>query len=381
MALDPTVAWLERLVALDSASSRDNAPIVRLIEPFLQRLGFATQRHASHDAAGVAKENLVAVYGTVPAAGNHGLALVGHTDTVPGDPAWREALTLTLGGAANDQLFGRGACDTKGFIACALSAVASIDLAALREPLWLVFTADEETGCLGAKRLAELRALRPLHAIVGEPTSLRPIRSHKGYGLAELAVHGEEGHSAYPERGASAIAGAAALLRDLEALANELALRSDPAFDPPHTTLNVGLIAGGTAKNIIPGECRFPVEWRPLPSERPGEFPEKLRALGARLHASRPRLSVEVVVLREDAGVETPAEAPLVRFLEAATGNAAGSVSFGTEAPELARLGATPVIFGPGDIRVAHRTGEFVPVEELSRCREVLSAAIEHLCG
>lgn len=376
--LEPLLA---RLVAIDSVSARDNSPVIELLESELRPLGFDLRRHASVDALGVEKQNLVAVRGPVPAHGPSGLALVGHTDTVPYSAAWKDALRLTRGaGPESDRLYGRGACDTKGFIACALRAVAAADLGALRAPLWLAFTADEETGCLGAKRLAELHALWPRHAIVGEPTSLTPVRAHKGYCLAEITVRGIEAHSAYPDRGASAIGGAGELLGDLEALARELEAKIDPAFDPPHTTINVGLISGGKAKNIIPGECRFTVEWRPLPGDAPGELPGRLRALTARLTARRPRLTCEVVVLREDGGAATRRDAELVRFLEAQSGRAAASVSFGTEAPELAALGAEPVVFGPGDIRVAHQTGEFVPMADLERCSQILGAAIEQFC-
>ncbi len=365
---------LREIVAIDSVSSRSNAPVVDLLEARVQRLGFATRRHPSRDAAGVEKVNLVARAGPDR---DGGLALVGHTDTVPYAPDWHEALALTR---KDDALYGRGACDTKGFIACALSALARIDLPKLREPLWLAFTADEETGCLGAKELLRVGALQPAHAIVGEPTGLQPIRAGKGYCFGEVRVRGVAGHSAYPERGASAIAGAAELVRGLEALAGVLAARKNPAFDPPYTTLNVGVIAGGQAKNVIPEACRFTLEWRPLPGDDREEVPAFVRDMGHRLEAARPGLAVEVAVMRADAGVDTPADAPLVRFLEERSGKPAGTVAFGTEAPELSQLGAAAVVFGPGDIRVAHRTGEHVPVADLERCTSVLAAAIERFC-
>ncbi len=369
---------LRRLVAIDSVSSRSNAPIIELLEYEAQRLGFATQRHGYRDAAGVEKLNLVAQIGPDPGEAHRGLALVGHTDTVPYDAAWRDALELTRAG---DRLLGRGACDTKGFIACALTAAARADLLGLREPLWLAFTADEEVGCLGAKELARVGALRPRHAIVGEPTQLKPVRANKGYCLADIRVSGVEGHSAYPDSGASAIVGATDLILGLEQLSVELAGRADRAFDPPHTTLNVGTISGGKAKNIIPGECHFTLEWRPVPSDDPNEVPERVHQLIRRLIETRPRLDAKLELVRIDAGVDTPATAPLVRFLEEQSGSQAGTVSFGTEAPELAALGAEPVVFGPGDIRVAHQTGEFVPSGDLVRCTEILGAAILRFCG
>ncbi|PYS32506.1 MAG: hypothetical protein DMF75_11785, partial [Acidobacteria bacterium] len=192
------------------------------------------------------------------------LALVGHTDTVPYDPNWTEALKLT---ESDGQLYGRGACDTKAFIAATLTAIENIDLEKLKKPLALVFTADEEIGCLGAKRLADARPFNARYAIVGEPTSLQPMRAGKGYCLAEITVHGREAHSAYPQLGASAIFHASRLINRIEEIAEDLKSDARADFDPPYTTLNVGLIEGGTAKNIVPGECRFTLEWRTIPGQ------------------------------------------------------------------------------------------------------------------
>ena len=368
---------LKALVGVDSVSHLPNAPLVDLLEGRLRTLGFATERFPYRDPQGVEKVNLVSRAGP-PREGNAGLALVGHTDTVPYDRTWGAALTLT---ARDGKLYGRGACDTKGFIACALAAASRVDLRALREPLFVALTADEEVGCLGAKELLRRGALRPRHAIVGEPTELRPIRAHKGYCLGEIVVRGVEGHSAYPARGESAIFGAGELLRGLEALAAELARGGDPAFDPPQTTLNVGLVSGGKAKNIVPGECRLTLEWRPVPGDRLDAVAGRVRELCAELVRARPRLSAALNVSRTDAGASTPPGAELVRFLEEESGKPAGAVSFGTEAPELAALGAEPVIFGPGDIRVAHQTGEFVPEADLERCSAILERAISRFCG
>jgi acetylornithine deacetylase len=278
-------------------------------------------------------------------------------------------------------LYGRGACDTKGFIAAALAALEETEVGRLARPFALVLTADEEVGCLGAKRLAEARPFTARHAVVGEPTSLQPMRAGKGYCLAEVVVRGREGHSAYPHLGASAIARAARLVTRVEAVAEELKRDAHEAFDPPHTTLNVGFISGGTAKNIIAGECRFTLEWRPVPGQRPELAAELVRREAEALRAADEGFDYEVRVTRLDGGAETRADAPLVVALEGLTGRAAGTVSFGTEAPQLAELGADAVVFGPGDIRVAHRTGEFVPAAELRECARILRRTIERFCG
>jgi acetylornithine deacetylase len=306
------------------------------------------------------------------------LALVGHTDTVPFDPAWAEALTLT---ERDGKLYGRGACDTKGFIAAALAALEGVNVERLTRPLALVLTADEEVGCLGAKRLAEAKPFRARHAVVGEPTSLRPMRAGKGYCLAEVTVRGREGHSAYPHLGASAIMRAARLVNRIEAVSEELKGDAHEAFDPPHTTLNVGVIQGGTAKNVIAGECRFTLEWRPVPGQPPGLVADLVRREVARLREHDRGFDCEVSVTRLDAGAETREDAPLVKALEELTWRSAGTVSFGTEAPQMAELGADAVVFGPGDIRVAHRTGEFVPAAELRECARILRRTIERFCG
>lgn len=368
------VDTLTRLVAVDTTSSLSNTPIADLLESMLLPLGFSVRRLAYQDAAGVEKVNLVAqVGGEAPPA----LALVGHTDTVPWDPRWNEALALT---SRDGLLFGRGTCDTKGFIACALDAVSRLDRAALRAPLALVFTAEEEIGCLGAKRLAAERVLAPRFAIVGEPTSLRPIRAHKAYSLAEVRIGGKEAHSSNPRAGHSAILAAAELVGRLERLAVELEAEADPDFSPPHTTLNVGRIAGGTAANVVPGSCGVLLEWRAIPSQPTTRVLDATRALAAEVARAR-GVEIEVVPLRSEPGLDTPPDATLVRFLEEASGQGCGTVAFGTEGPELAELGAETVVFGPGDIAQAHKSGENILRAELERCSEILSSAIARFCG
>jgi acetylornithine deacetylase len=299
---------------------------------------------------------------------------VGHTDTVPYDPNWSEATKLT---ERDGKLYGRGACDTKGFIAAALTAVENVRP---NKPLALIFTADEEVGLLGAKKLAQAKPLRVRYSIVGEPTSLKPIRAGKGYSLAEVIVKGREAHSAYPAFGASAVFRAARLINRLEAIAIQLRQDQYAAFDPPYTTLNIGLIHGGSAKNVLAGECRFTLEWRPIPTQPSEHVLELLNAAIAEEMKVDPDFQCVVDASRQDTGFETSPDSPLVQLLEQATGNEAGTVAFGTEAAQMMALGAEAVVIGPGDIREAHRTGEFVPVDELERCAEVLRQSIQQLC-
>jgi acetylornithine deacetylase len=370
---------LADLVAINSVSSRSNAEIVDYLSQRCEMFGLRVQRFPYADETGSEKANLIALAGAEFAEGppRVELALIGHTDTVPFDPNWKDALHLTEGA---DKLYGRGSCDTKAFIAAALTAIETLDLKNLPLPLALIFTADEEIGLLGAKRLAEARAINPRYAIVGEPTSLRPIRAGKGYCLAEVSIKGREAHSAYPDLGTSAIFRAAKLLTRIEELAVELKTYEHSAFDPPYTTLNVGLIHGGTAKNVIPGECRFTLEWRPVPGQGPNGLLDLLFTAIEEEKSLDPNFDCQVDAARADKGFETSPDSKLVRVLEELSGQKAGTVSFGTEAAEMTELGAEAVVVGPGDIRVAHRNGEFVPITELEACVSILRQAIERLC-
>ena len=364
---------LSELVAIDSVSSRSNSTIIEYLQHRCERAGFAVKRFSYND--GNEKINLLASIGDDHSYAE--LALVGHTDTVPYDPNWIEATTLT---EKDGKLFGRGACDTKGFIAAALTAIDNVDLDRLKRPPALIFTADEEIGLLGAKYLAEVNPIRVRYSIVGEPTSLQPIRAGKGYALAEVIVRGREAHSAYPALGSSAVFRAARLVSRLEGIAQEVQSETHDGFDPPFTTLNVGVINGGTAKNVIAGECRFTLEWRPIPTQNPTLVLDRLHAAIEEEQKSDRDFDCEIDFSRKDSGFETSSESPLVTFLEDTTKKKAGSVAFGTEGAQMARLGSEAVVLGPGDIRHAHRTGEFVPIDDLNRCVEILTQAVDHFC-
>ncbi len=374
----PVEETLAELVSIDSVSSRSNTEIISYLATRCQAAGLAVKRFLHIDAAGIEKTNLVALAGAEFSDKLAiELALVGHTDTVPYDPTWTEALRLT---AKDGKLFGRGACDTKAFIAATLTAIESTDLSQLKKPLALVFTSDEEIGCLGAKRLAEARPFAAQYAIVGEPTSLQPMRAGKGYCLAEITVRGREAHSAYPGLGASAIFRAARLIERIELIAEKLKSDQRAGFDPPYTTVNVGIINGGSAKNVVAGRCRFTLEWRPIPGQKSDHVLNLVKRAVEDLQKHDSDFVCEIDAARVDESFETRADSSLVQFLEQASGNASGTVAFGTEAPSMIALGADAVVFGPGDIRVAHRTGEFVPVDQLHECVNTLRQAIEHFC-
>ena len=342
---------LRELVAISSVSSISNRPVIEFVKA---RLSWPATEFTYLDANGVEKVNCV--FGRPDAR----LALVCHTDTVPFD----EKLSARCEG---DKVWGRGSCDTKGFLAAAITALEAAGAADVS----LVLTADEEIGCVGAKHLLAQRAISPRFAIVGEPTSLQPIRAGKGYALAEVIVAGREAHSAFPALGVSAISRAAHLIQRIEEFGRELEKQTDSAFDPAFTTINIGQISGGTAKNIIAGECRFLVEWRPIPSQDPHYVAHTLSEIVGDVG--------RVEVRRAEGGFATAAASQLVELLERESGRAAGAVSFGTEAPQLTSLGAETVVFGPGSMSVAHTTGEFVPVSDLERCADIVRRVIAGL--
>lgn len=371
---------LAELVSIDSVSSRSNREMIEYAEARCAARGMQIHHFPYMDEQGVEKINMLAIAHSSTrgvSLDEIELTLVGHTDTVPYNSAWTEALKLT---ERDGKLYGRGACDTKGFIAAAITAMEQIEFSDLRRPLALLFTADEEIGCFGAKRLADTRAFTTRYAIVGEPTSLQPIRAGKGYCLAGVTVRGRACHSAHPDCGASAIFRAARLISRIEQIAERLRDEPNSLFDPPYTTVNVGMIRGGVAKNVVADSCRFTLEWRPVPGQDPERALHLIKEAIEDLRTSDEDFEVEVDAARLDGGVETRADSRIVRALEEASGKSAGTVAFGTEAPQLARLGAEAVVFGPGTIRVAHTDGEFVPVAELDECARILTRMIEQFC-
>lgn len=368
---------LRELVAIPSVSQLSNRPVIVWLQQWFTRLGWHQRVLSYRDQNGLDKLNLMVspqpfAEGTVSVE----LAVVCHTDTVPFDRSWAEATRLV---ERDGMLHGCGACDVKGFLACMLATAAELREANLSRPLVFVFTADEEIGCRGAKFLLQENALRARCAIVGEPTSLVPARAGKGYALAEVRVTGQSAHSAYPEAGRSAILAAARMLREVEQLATELQSDRNDAFSPAWTTINVGEIRGGTAKNIVPAECTFLVEWRPIPPQDPGLVGEALQRI-AREHTGD-GIGVEVNISRVETGFETPAGRRVLAALLGDSGVSPQALAFGTEAPWLAKMGAEAVVFGPGSMLTAHSPRECVPKGELDRCVHILRAAIEGLCS
>jgi acetylornithine deacetylase len=357
------VEHLLELIRIPSVSSISNRVVVEYASNVFHHVGWDVLITSYVDASGIEKLNLVAAPPRQSANDSTAeLAFLCHTDTVPFAPDWAEALDAAV---IDDVVHGCGACDVKGFLACLLAAVCEVKSVDLKHGLRIALTADEEIGCVGASRLLNSNLIRPRSIVIGEPTSLHPARAGKGYCLAEVTVLGQEAHSAHPLQGRSAIYGAAQMIREIEIFAQHLAEERNEFFDPPFTTINVGTIQGGTAKNIIPGRCSFLVEWRPVPGSAGWAVTEAIAKIGDEISKSDPAFRFELKVLRQQVGFETTPESDLVRTMEELTERQAISIPFGSEANIFAAVAEEIIVFGPGDMRTAHSPRECVSISEL----------------
>ena len=372
---------LARLIAFDTTSRNSNLPLADFLADYLDRPGVRVERNPSADGA---KANLIVWVGPEPSGDRRGLVLSGHMDTVPADEAgWRsDPFTLTDEG---DRWVARGSCDMKGFLAVAANLAAEVDPASLRAPLALVFTYDEEVGTLGARRLTETfpeAGALPRSAIIGEPTSLRVARVHKGHLKVRITLHGRSAHSGYPHLGLNAIEPAGRVIEALTRLRHELQAETVPNRDlfpeVPFVPLNVGTIQGGSAINVVPDRCIVEVGVRPLPGVDSADLAERIRR--AAIESAAP-FEPDVEVLSDSPPMLLEEGSPIHRHLCALVGQDAGaSVSFATDAGWLQRLGMDCAIFGPGTIEVAHKPNESLPKSEFAAARELLARTIQAFC-
>lgn len=374
------IEMMEQLIACPSVSSfnpeldQSNQAVVQLLAGWLEPLGFRIEICPLPGHPG--KFNLIATAGQ----GDDGLVLSGHTDTVPFDAGrWsHDPLKLTR---RDGRLYGLGTSDMKGFFALALAAVHGLDMDRLTQPLTILATADEESSMSGAKALvAEGRRLGR-HALIGEPTGLKPIRMHKGISMETLRLLGKAGHSSDPALGVSALEGMHRAIGEILRWRDELQRRHrNPQFQVEVPTLNLGRIQGGDSPNRICAECELHFDLRPLPGMDLGE----LRAeLSARLHALLQDSGLSLELESSFDGIpalETPAGAAIVRAAEGLTGEEAISVSYGTEGPYLQALGMETVILGAGDIDQAHQPDEYLGEERIEPMIEILQGMIQRFC-
>ena len=374
------IPMIRDLIATPSVSStqpgwdQSNEAVIDLLEGWLQPLGFRVERLAIAGAPG--KFNLIANAG----GGAGGLVLAGHTDTVPYDAKrWRsDPFELT---ERDSRLYGLGTSDMKAFFALVIEAVRDLDLRSLRHPLTLLATADEESSMCGAQSLVDTNRRLGRHALIGEPTGLRPVRTHKGIVMESIRLIGRSGHSSNPALGVSALEGMYRVIGDLLRWRQELqSVHRNPLFAVDVPTLNFGHIHGGDNPNRICGECELQIDIRPLPGmaldDLRGELSHRLSRLlegsGLALELTSPFGGIPAM--------ETPAGAEIVRVTEEMTGHQAGAVAFGTEAPYLQQLGMETVILGPGDIDQAHQPDEYLGLERIAPMVKLLRDLIRRFC-
>jgi acetylornithine deacetylase len=313
--------------------------------------------------------------------------LSGHTDVVPveGQDWTVPPIALT---ARDGRLYGRGTADMKGFLACALAA--ALRAGALRTPLHLALSHDEEIGCVGVRSLIDMLAgapVRPRLCIVGEPTSMQVVTGHKGKTALRVRCTGREGHSALAPEALNAIHLACDMIgaiREVQAEVADGGLR-DAGYDVPYTTLHVGRIEGGVALNIVPNACGFDFEIRNLAGDDPealiGALRERAEEIVGPLRGQFPEAAIGIEVTNRYPGLDTPEDAEVVAFVKALTGgNGTGKVAFGTEGGLFSgALGVPTVVCGPGSMAQGHRPDEFVSLEQVARCDAMLEALLERL--
>ncbi len=374
---------LERLIAFDTTSRDSNLALIEYVEAMLGGLGVTSTRVMNADGT---KANL---YATLGPAVPGGVVLSGHSDVVPVDgQAWSsDPFVLTRRG---DRFYGRGTCDMKGFIALALAAATDIIAARLIRPVHLAISYDEEVGCLGAPDMIRelVRDLpAPLAVIVGEPTNMEVVSGHKGISSWIVTVTGHEAHSSLTHMGVSANMVAVRLMQALADLADQLEREGDAesGFMPPHTTLTIGQIRGGTAVNILARECTFVFDLRTPPGQNPEAIIAPFLALAAAEDAAIKRRfpGTGVAVSRRS---KTPClvpdpDSPAERLARRLAGDNGPPrmVPYAAEAGQFQEAGFSTIICGPGSIEQAHQPDEYLEIAQFERGAAFMQRLIEAL--
>ncbi len=380
--LDATLETLGHLIAHPTVSDESNLALTAALAERLEDAGARVEIQT--DPTGT-KSNLWATLGPdIPG----GLVLSGHTDVVPAGAGWSsDPFTLRV---HDGRAYGRGSCDMKGFLACCLTALPAFAEAARHTPVHLAFTYDEEVGCLGAQALTDnldARNIRPAMALIGEPTNLRIVDAHKGCCEYRVRVDGLEGHGSAPGLGVNALEYTnryiARLLQHRDRLAAAPPL--DSPYDPPHTTINIGTLRGGTATNVIPGHAQLDWEMRPVHWDDAAHVLADLDTFIAQtllpgMRATHPDASITSEAIGEVIGFTRATENPMRDLAASLLGqNDTDAVAFGTEAGLFQALGAACIVCGPGSIAQAHTPDEFIEIAELERALEFLHALARRL--
>ena len=374
---------LAKLVAFDTTSRESNLPLIAWVESYLDWFGVP---HVRIDYENGRKTNLYATIGPDVAGG---IVLSGHTDVVPVDGQDWSSNPFELV-ARDNLLFARGSADMKGFIAVALAKVPEFKARNLKRPIHLAFSCDEEVGCRGVRPLvAHLKDYikKPAAVIVGEPTSMQVVNAHKGATRFTTDVTGHESHSALTGKGVNAIMVAGEIIHEISRLREELIEIGDPTgrFDPPYSTIHIGMIDGGTAQNIVPKHCGFGWETRLLPTADRRFVPDRIALLQERLEPAMKAVSADAGIRTQRSNDvpglapehESPAE---LLALHCSHSNGTTTVSYCTEAGLFQEIGIPAVVCGPGNIEQAHKPDEFIAVEQIRKCEAFMTRLVETCC-
>jgi acetylornithine deacetylase len=366
---------LSRIIQCNSISSinpsidHGNREVIDLLANTLSELGF----NCEIMDLGNNKANLIATLGTGPG----GLVLAGHTDTVPCDESLWQSDPFQLSERDN-RWYGLGSCDMKGFFPLAIEAVKTLKVRALKQPLIIVATADEESSMSGAKALVAAGKPIARRAVIGEPTNMRPVKMHKGIMIEKLTISGSSGHSSNPALGKNAMESMQRIIGQLMALRDRMKEHKHPGFLIDYPTLNLGCISGGDNANRICGHCFLAFEIRPLPGMDLNQLQADLeRQIAATAKADKVGWSLDRLLVPPFCSDE---HSEIVALCEKLTGHTGESVAFATEAPYLQELGMDVVVLGPGDIDVAHQPNEFLPLDRIKPTINFLSQLISHCC-
>ena len=379
-----SVELLERLIAFDTTSRNSNLSLIDFISDYLADMGIGCD--LVFDKSGE-KANL---YASIGPDNRGGIALSGHTDVVPVDgQKWdTDPFQMERKGS---RLYARGTADMKAFIAVCLSLAPKMLGRDLRVPIHLVFSYDEEIGCVGVRTLlARLEHMdnRPIGVIIGEPTSMTVARAHKGKLSMRCQVRGREGHSGLTHLGVNAVEAAAEAIAYLKGMARRMKEHGpfDAELQPPYTTIHTGVVEGGTQLNIIPNSCWFDFEFRHLPEVDPNTLLDELQhyvteKLEPEMHEVATDAGFEWIATSRAPGLDTDKDADIVRLAQTLTGaNTSGKIAFGTEGGLFSDAGMPAVVCGPGSIEQAHKPNEWIELDQIAQCERFVERLIDHLC-
>ena len=386
MSTPDTRSWLQTLVAFDTTSRNSNLHLIEHVRDALAAQGVQVQLFKSPDGA---KSNLFATLPAKDGSTQGGIVLSGHTDVVPVDgQQWdTDPFALT---EIDGNLYGRGTCDMKGFIAAGLALVPEFQAMQLAKPLHFALSYDEEVGCVGAPIMLEqlkLQGQRFDGCIVGEPTSMQPVVAHKGINVWRCTVHGRAAHSSLTPRGSNAIEYAARLICRIRDLADAFKANGpyDQFFDVPYSTMTTTQISGGIAVNTIPELCEFAYEFRNLPGIAPDGIQAQVEAyvqqeLLPRMRQEFADARIEFTALAGAPAFDSAETEAITQLAQALTGDREKrKVAYATEAGLFQQAGVPTVVCGPGAIAQAHKANEFVPIEQLQSCENFLRKLGESL--